>query len=106
MLDDRRALRRGRSSQSLPRRQTAAGPLRPRRREKGAEQGRAGQPSAGSVALSPAPAGASRRFAGLYLARRRVRRAETLLSLGETMTPLVPLPMMAKKLRGGEILVK
>jgi threonine synthase len=35
-----------------------------------------------------------------------VRRAENIVSLGETMTPLVPLPGMAKKLRGGEILVK
>ena len=35
-----------------------------------------------------------------------VRRTENIVSLGETMTPLVPLPRMAKKLRGGEILVK
>src|SRR3984885_10290821 len=35
-----------------------------------------------------------------------VRRKENIVSLGETMTPLVPLPGMAKKLRGGEILVK
>src|ERR1700724_440329 len=35
-----------------------------------------------------------------------VRRTENIVSLGETMTPLVPLPGMAKKLRGGEILVK
>src|SRR6202051_4151859 len=35
-----------------------------------------------------------------------VRRAENIVSLGETMTPLIPLPGMAKKLRGGEILVK
>src|SRR6202044_3932877 len=35
-----------------------------------------------------------------------VRRAENIVSLGETMTPLIPLPGMAKKLRGGEILIK
>ncbi|HZU90325.1 MAG TPA: threonine synthase [Stellaceae bacterium] len=36
-----------------------------------------------------------------------VRRAENVVSLGETMTPLVPLPRLAKQLaRGGEILVK
>jgi threonine synthase len=35
-----------------------------------------------------------------------VRRAEDIVSLGEAMTPLVPLPALAKKLRGGEILVK
>ena len=35
-----------------------------------------------------------------------VRRTENIVSLGETMTPLVPLPGMAAKLRGGEILVK
>src|SRR3984957_5411584 len=35
-----------------------------------------------------------------------VRRTENIVSLGETMTPLLPLPAMAKKLRGGEILVK
>src|SRR6204780_552695 len=35
-----------------------------------------------------------------------VRRAENIVSLGETMTPLVPLPGMAEKLKGGEILVK
>jgi threonine synthase len=35
-----------------------------------------------------------------------VRHTENIVSLGETMTPLVPLPAMAKKLRGGEILVK
>ena len=35
-----------------------------------------------------------------------VRRVQNIVSLGETMTPLVPLPKMAEKLRGGEILVK
>jgi threonine synthase len=36
-----------------------------------------------------------------------VRRAENIVSLGEVMTPLVPLPRLAKQLaRGGEILVK
>ena len=35
-----------------------------------------------------------------------VRRVQNIVSLGETMTPLVPLPKMAAKLRGGEILVK
>jgi len=35
-----------------------------------------------------------------------VRLTENIVSLGETMTPLIPLPGMAKKLRGGEILVK
>jgi len=35
-----------------------------------------------------------------------VRRAENIVSLGEAMTPLIPLPALAKKLRGGEILVK
>src|ERR1700728_3234040 len=35
-----------------------------------------------------------------------VRRTENIVSLGETMTPLVPLPKISQKLRGGEILVK
>jgi threonine synthase len=35
-----------------------------------------------------------------------VRHAKNIVSLGETMTPLIPLPTLAKKLRGGEILVK
>ena len=35
-----------------------------------------------------------------------VRRKENIVSLGETMTPLVPLPKLAAKLGGGEILVK
>jgi threonine synthase len=35
-----------------------------------------------------------------------VQRSENVLSLGETWTPLVPLPRLAKKLGGGEILVK
>ena len=35
-----------------------------------------------------------------------VRHTEDIVSLGEAMTPLVPLPALAKKLRGGEILVK
>jgi len=35
-----------------------------------------------------------------------VRRTGDIVSLGEAMTPLVPLPALAKKLRGGEILVK
>jgi threonine synthase len=35
-----------------------------------------------------------------------VRRKENIVSLGETMTPLVPLPKLTAKLGGGEILVK
>ena len=35
-----------------------------------------------------------------------VRRKENIVSLGETTTPLVPLPKLAAKLGGGEILVK
>ena len=35
-----------------------------------------------------------------------VRRVQDIVSLGEAMTPLLPLPKLAAKLRGGEILVK
>ena len=35
-----------------------------------------------------------------------VRRVSDIVSLGEAMTPLLPLPKIAAKLRGGEILVK
>jgi threonine synthase len=35
-----------------------------------------------------------------------VRRVQDIVSLGEAMTPLIPLPAIAKKLRGGDILVK
>ena len=35
-----------------------------------------------------------------------VRRVTDIVSLGEAMTPLLPLPKIAAKLRGGEILVK
>jgi threonine synthase len=35
-----------------------------------------------------------------------VRRKEDIVSLGETMTPIVPLPKVATKMRGGELLVK
>ncbi len=35
-----------------------------------------------------------------------VRRKEDIVSLGEAMTPLVPLPKLAAKLGGGELLVK
>jgi threonine synthase len=35
-----------------------------------------------------------------------VRRVQDIVSLGEPMTPLLPLPKISKKLRGGEILVK
>src|ERR1700752_904965 len=35
-----------------------------------------------------------------------VRRKEDIVSLGETMTPLVPLPKLAARLGGGELLVK
>jgi threonine synthase len=35
-----------------------------------------------------------------------VRRAENIVSLGETMTPLVPLPHLQKELGSGEIIVK
>jgi threonine synthase len=35
-----------------------------------------------------------------------VRRVADIVSLGEAMTPLLPLPKIAAKLRGGEILVK
>jgi threonine synthase len=35
-----------------------------------------------------------------------VRRKEDIVSLGEAMTPLVPLPKLAAKLSGGELLVK
>jgi len=35
-----------------------------------------------------------------------VRRSDNIVSLGETWTPLVPLPRLQKKLSGGEILVK
>jgi threonine synthase len=35
-----------------------------------------------------------------------VRRAENIVSLGETMTPIVPMPRLSAKLGGGEILVK
>ncbi len=61
MLDDRRALSRRPNSQSFARRQTAAGPLRSRRREEGAEQRCAGAPRAGSLALSRIAAGAQGR---------------------------------------------
>jgi len=35
-----------------------------------------------------------------------VRKAENIVSLGETMTPIVVMPRLSKKLGGGEILVK
>ncbi len=35
-----------------------------------------------------------------------VRRAADIVSLGEAMTPIVPMPRLARKLGGGEILVK
>jgi threonine synthase len=35
-----------------------------------------------------------------------VRRAQDIVSLGEAMTPLLPLPKLAAKMRGGELLVK
>jgi threonine synthase len=35
-----------------------------------------------------------------------VRRTENIVSLGETMTPIVPMPRLSAKLGGGEILVK
>jgi threonine synthase len=35
-----------------------------------------------------------------------VRRKQDIVSLGEAMTPLLPLPKLSAKLRGGEILVK
>ena len=35
-----------------------------------------------------------------------VRRAENVVSLGEVVTPLIPLPRIADRLGGGEILVK
>jgi threonine synthase len=35
-----------------------------------------------------------------------VRRVQDIVSLGEAMTPLLPLPKISQKLRGGEILVK
>jgi threonine synthase len=35
-----------------------------------------------------------------------VRRAADIVSLGEAMTPIVPLPKLARKLGGGELLVK
>ena len=35
-----------------------------------------------------------------------VRRKEDIVSLGEVMTPIVPMPKLQKKLGGGEILVK
>ena len=35
-----------------------------------------------------------------------VRRASDIVSLGETMTPIVPMPRLTAKLAGGEILVK
>ncbi len=35
-----------------------------------------------------------------------VRRVENIVSLGEAMTPLLPLPKLSKKLGGGELLVK
>ncbi|MGA7996789.1 MAG: pyridoxal-phosphate dependent enzyme, partial [Bradyrhizobium sp.] len=35
-----------------------------------------------------------------------VRRKEDIVSLGETMTPLVALPKIVRKLGGGELLVK
>jgi len=35
-----------------------------------------------------------------------VRRAENIVSLGEAMTPIVPLPRLAQKLGAGELLVK
>jgi threonine synthase len=35
-----------------------------------------------------------------------VRRIEDIVSLGEAMTPLLPLPKLAAKMRGGELLVK
>jgi threonine synthase len=35
-----------------------------------------------------------------------VRKTENIVSLGETMTPIVVMPRLSKKLGGGEILVK
>ena len=35
-----------------------------------------------------------------------VRKTENIVSLGETMTPIVAMPRLSKKLGGGEILVK
>jgi len=35
-----------------------------------------------------------------------VRRVDDIVSLGEAMTPIVPLPKLARGLRGGELLVK
>ena len=35
-----------------------------------------------------------------------VRRAQDIVSLGEVMTPLIPLPKLARKLGGGELIVK
>src|SRR5665213_4402620 len=35
-----------------------------------------------------------------------VRRAADIVSLGETMTPIVPMPKLAARLGGGEILIK
>ncbi len=35
-----------------------------------------------------------------------VRRVDDIVSLGEAMTPIVPLPKLAARLRGGELLVK
>jgi threonine synthase len=35
-----------------------------------------------------------------------VRRAENIVSFGEAMTPLLPLPKLSAKMRGGELLVK
>ena len=60
--------------------------------KQGAEQGRAG---------GSAPPDLWR-----YRELLPVRRKEDIVSLGEAMTPLVPLPKLAAKLGGGEILVK
>jgi len=67
--------------------------LRPRRREEGADQGPR-WPSA------PPTSGANRElFAG-------AENHPTSSALGEIMTPLIRLPKLAKKLGGGEIIVK
>ncbi len=58
MRDGRRSLSRRPDPQPLEGRQAAAGALRPRRREEGADQGRAGAASRRSVALPRDAAGA------------------------------------------------
>ena len=87
-----RPLRGGHAAQSLQGRKAAAGALRPRRREEGADQGRA--------------EASARTICGNGASCCRCAKRENIVSLGEDATPLIALPKLAKKLGGGEIIVK